>query len=297
MDYKNAFRYTQKIIKLELIEEIESSKSESVHGAIFYRLSEFGVYFLIRNTRSPLLGYLTLTQLFKLVLKSYKDNVLFSTVLYPFFEISTLLNLHGALQIGAIWQYLRACCDQIEKAIGTVNDTQPGGEQIFIWDDIGAGKAHAFRELKDTRLWGYLNREFKLSWLNRAEIRKFEDDRNLKISSGSNSVLISLSENKRTAILKVNRKEVKKLNVVHLPLKDGRLVAWSINVPDITMDEYATRLLSEGIKLLASQLVFGIISKGLIESDIKAMTSDKKFIKLVRRTQEDFNNACKLITV
>lgn len=297
MDYKNAFRRAQKIIKLELIQEIESAKSESTHGAIFYRLSEFGLYYLIRNTRSSLVLHLTLTQLFKLVLKSYKDNILFSTVLYPYFEISTLLNLCGTLQIGAIWQYLRACCEQIEKAIGTVNKTQPGGTQIFIWNDISPGQAREFRNLDDTRLGEYLKRELKLNWLDRAEIRKFEDDKNLNISSGNNSVLISLSENKRTAILKINRKQVKKLNVTLLPLKDGSLFVWTINVPDISMHQYATLFLSASTKQLASQLVFGIVSKGLIESDIKALASDKKFTKLVRSTQKDFNKACKLITV
>ncbi len=296
MDYKNVYRRTKKILELELIQKVESTKTESVHAAKFYRLSELGLYYLIRNTTRSLVQHAVLTQLLKLLLKNYGDNILLQTVLNPYFEVGTILDLYSAIQLYAIWQYLRACCEEIEKAIERINNIQPGGEEIFIWNEIEPHpSARPFRELKDGRLGRFLKRELKLDWLHRAEIRKSEDDMNLNISSRNNSVLISLNKNKRTAILKMNRKQVRELNVVLLPSNDGSLYVGTINVPDISMEEYAAVFLSDGIKQLASQLVFALVSKGLIENDITALTLDKKFTKLVQSTKDEFNKACKQI--
>ena len=68
------------------------------------------------------------------------------------------------------------------------------------------------------------------------------------------------------------------------------------NAPD-SIEQFATEGLSAKINQLASQLVVGILSKGLTENDIKALKLDKKFIRLVHSTKEEFNKVCKLIAV
>ena len=84
------------LVKLNLIEE---RKGRLLRGTRKYRLSTFGLFYILSETTSYPPG----------MLKKYQDNLIILTLLSPYFEIETITSSTARLY-SVVTQYLRQCC-------------------------------------------------------------------------------------------------------------------------------------------------------------------------------------------
>ena len=117
---------------------------------------------------------------------------------------------------------MRDCCNEIDDVINDIEAKERGGQQIFDWQDVAPGEVYELRDLRDNRLVEYLKLEMRLDWLEHSNIIKSEDDNEVRIFYRNKIVTIKLNEvDKTKAYLKVNRKNVRELNVGRYPNEDN----------------------------------------------------------------------------
>lgn|GEM_PF-3442975 len=290
-DYKNIHRRIQKLKKLKLIEERKSLNKKSDHGAKYYKLSEKGICYIILNTTSFIGEYLNITQIIKLLRGNYPNSFIFRLFVNPFIEHKTIEEIYGTAQVTAFWQYLRNCCEAVQD----LTNLNIVGEQVFIWKDVLPNVTCKFASLRDNRLAEFLKRQFNLNWLKNAQITKFESDEVVKISYQAKSVIIELIDNKTKALLKIDRKETMKMNVTVFRDLQNQPYVFDICIPPVSIQETRRRRLEDKVKGLASQLALQLLSYPMIENDIKVLSQDNKFVKLVMQVKKDFNNRCQHI--
>jgi hypothetical protein len=299
-DYKSVHKRVRKLINHGFIKKVENDAFESkgsVHGAIFYELSELGVYHVIHKTMGILAEHETPLELFKILLKNYKNNILFHVILYPYLNVETILKMyHSNIQFYAIWKYVRACCEAVLDALRTIKIAQGGGTPIYLWNHIHPGQKCQFKDVENkfAALKEYLESRYHLEWLIDSEVTKFEDDKTLKISHRGNSVIIELSKDGRKATLKLNRKVVQALNVSLSHSNDKNSSVFMISVP---VEEHATIFLEEAIKQRASELVFAVTSRPWTGNSKILLRNDNKFRSLIKQTKNEFNKRCEEILV
>jgi hypothetical protein len=302
IDYKGVHKRVKKLLIRKLIQKADdvdvSEDKRAVHGAIFYKLSHMGVYHII--FRIILLGtYETPASQFRKLLVNYKDDPFFHTILYPYFNVETVLNMDPSIQFYAILKYLRACCEAIEDNVRTRKIGQGGGTPLFRWNDISPGQKHLFKyvENKFILLKEHLLQEYHLDWLKESYVSKFEDDNTLKFSHRSNSVIVKLNEDKSKATLAINRQIAQELNVSLLHAKGNRTSVHTIYLPKMSNEEFAAMFLRGILKNRVSELVFAVTSAPFTENSKVLLAKDNKFINLVKRTRNEFNKRCEEILV
>jgi hypothetical protein len=96
MVYKNEYAAVGRLQELNLIEE----EGKFLRGAIYYKLTTFGLFYIFSRMSSYPPKLLT----------RYQDNILLKTLLYPYFEIDTIKSCTARLY-SVIIQYLRECCE------------------------------------------------------------------------------------------------------------------------------------------------------------------------------------------
>ena len=83
MNYKNVHTRIKKLEKLNLIEKTPGRFSR---GAIQYQLTTQGLFYQVSKRPEHELELLSLKEL----IENYGDNIIFKTLLFPYFEIKTL---------------------------------------------------------------------------------------------------------------------------------------------------------------------------------------------------------------
>jgi hypothetical protein len=268
MVYKNVHKRVKRLYELNLIEKEEKQYER---GAIYYRLSTGGIYYLIHNKN------LEFINLLKKVLQNHSDNIIFKIFLDLYLKRDTLLQIQSTSRISRICSYLHECCEATERAIESINRSSTGHlvEQVFLWQDVPGVDNH--------RLINFLKRQFGVNWLQNAEIIKFHDGNTIKISHGSNSLLIKLNDNKDKAILTINRK-----NVYEFTFSPSLEVLYRGQ----PIKEFEANSLVFSIKSLVANLVFALALEGFaIESDIKALAQDKKFMGLLSDNKQKLDDS------
>jgi hypothetical protein len=269
MIYKNVHNRIKRFYELKLIEKEEK---ESKHGAIYYRLSTGGIYYLIHNMSREFFGLL------KNVLQNHSDSIIFKIFLDPYMERDTILQIKSTSRISRICYYLYQCCEATERAIESINRSSIGhlAKQVFLWQDVPG--------VDDHRLKNFLKQEFDVDWLEKAEIIKSDDHNTIKISCISKSLTIKLNDEKDKAILIINRKkeyEFTFLSQTYEVLYRGQPIK-----------EFEANSLPLSIKSLVANLVFALALEGFaIESDIKALAQDKKFMGLLNDNKQKFDDS------
>jgi hypothetical protein len=280
MAYKNVHRRIKKLHSLHLIEAIEG---ETKHSAIYYRLSTGGLYYLIYKHRRFLIRAL------KKILQNYADNIIFNTLLYPYIERDTILQMTLANIISKICKYLHDCCEQTESAIESIdkNIGQLFPGELFIWQHVPGDH--------NNKLLQFLKRVFRLDWSENVKIRKIEHGNAIKLSYNQYSLLIKLDDRKTRATLTINGGYLDELAVEKLT--SGKL---ALKVTDQNATEFAEQTFSNGIKSFhVPTLAFDVVSTAIPDlSDYKILSQDTKFMQLVEETKRIFdNNYNKLIDV
>jgi hypothetical protein len=141
MAYKNVNRRVNVLLLSDLIQKFESDSIHSQRNAIYYRLTEYGIYRLFLNRLNSLLvnqsdvrkGTPPNSLAFFL---NYNDSALFKVFLYPYFKKDTLLAI-GSILLSDLFRYLTSCCQSIERKVNHLEPANtPIFEKIFSWNDI-----------------------------------------------------------------------------------------------------------------------------------------------------------------
>ena len=268
MIYKNVHKRVKRLYELNLIEKEEK---ESERGAIYYRLSTGGIYYLIYKKS---LKFITIL---KNVLQNHSDNIIFKIFLDPYLKRDTIIQIESTSRKSQICSYLHGCCEATETALESINRNSSGHivEQVFLWQDVPGVDSHS--------LIDFLKRAFNVNWLENPEIRKSDDGNTIRISSGSKSISIGLNDKKDKAILTINRK-----NVYEFTFSPSLEVLYRVQ----PIKEYVENSFPANIKSLAATLVFALALEGFaIESDMKALAQDKKFMRLLKDNKQNFDNS------
>jgi hypothetical protein len=139
-------------------------RSTIQRSAIYYRLTEYGIYQLFLNRLNSLLvnqsdagkGAPSNALVF---FRNYTDSALFKVFLYPYFKKDTLHAI-GSVLLRDLFSYLSSCCHSIER----FEPSNTLFEKIFAWNDI-PGK-------DNESLLSHLQRLFNLEGIEPYDIKK-----------------------------------------------------------------------------------------------------------------------------
>jgi hypothetical protein len=272
MEYKKGVdKVVKRVLELRLIETVENKISK--HHAIDYRLSTGGLYYLIYNRRREFIG------LFKKVLHYYNQNIMFTTLLYPYLQISSLENILDTTLISKVCAYLHECCEEIQSALESIekSNSKYAVQQICLWNDVHE------RGRDNDRLIDFLKREFAINWLdNRAEVIKYGNNSStVRISKRNNRILITLNEKTTEATMTVNGKELHKFVVSP---------RFEILYKGQPIQDWSTFFFLKRVEILAADFVIALALNAIIESDIKVLSQDEKFMRVLKESEMKFQD-------
>lgn len=174
-----------KIHELAALEMIERDKTKSVdHGATEYRLSSFGVYYIIKNHHHKL-GESS-------IIESNENDKLFEIFLYSFISKETVLKMKDYYIRGSIFEYLSTICKAIDRLLdimkkieyeGGVKDILTHSVELgMILDSASQGRDKSQLDLLSTSFFRYLELKhgIKLDDTNPIRIEK-EDESSIRI--------------------------------------------------------------------------------------------------------------------
>lgn len=216
ISYKNVHKRIQKLHQFGLIKEVRiTNETTTKHGAIYYSLTTFGIFYIIKN---ELVSYN------KNLIIEYKHNSLFENFLYPFIEFNTICRLNDIKIIFMIYHYLHKCSLDILDLVMLLKDME---NDVDIYLPINSKK---FLDLQDKEeLYGfleYLRKRLNLDWLT---------EKNIKITiSGNDFNIINKSENSNIC-LRVSQEEKK---VIILSANDAKISEFFLKVHEVALGSY-----------------------------------------------------------
>jgi hypothetical protein len=264
----------KRLLGRNLIEKVENNTSK--HRAIYYRLSTAGLYHLIYNKRGEFIG------LFNKTLQHYDQHIIFRILLYPYCQKSSLEDISDTGLISKICIYLYDCCEEARNTLESIKKSYSRYvvQQICLWNDVHE------RGGDNYRLIDFLKRKFNLNWLdNRAEVTKYGNDNTIRISKDNNWVLIKLNERRTKAIMTMDG------NVLYEFTFSPRLEI--LYRGKQTIEEWSMFFFLKRIESLAADLVIALASKAIMESDIKVLSQDEKFMLVLEKNKKKLDERCR----
>jgi hypothetical protein len=262
---------------LKLIEIVErksiDEERESIHNPKYYRLTTGGIFSLINNY----LGHTP--QIIKKMIRNYNENILFRTLLNPYFEEQSLSHLDSRTIFQQIQAYLYKCCNTTNTYIDFIENH----EEFILMHFVNP----------EAPYMQYLNNQFNLNLTEKIRVEKIDVNETIKISDETKSVFITLNEKKDAAIL--NTEDGKKYELgVELDNKNN------LSIRLTTYREVALRDLAHNINYNLLTLVFSInlriTEKDWFRVGAKTKTNsfyilskDRKFVSLLERTKNLFD--------
>jgi hypothetical protein len=258
-EYRDAKNQIPKLIKLRLIERIPEHPKLS--RAKKCKLTNNGVYVVM----APRLTQALASNL----LRDYGDHPMFRFFLYPMISVDTLSRLTGVSReyiFRHLCSYLHDCCEEVKDA----NDHLELDKPLFVWEEIITGNKHA------RSLCGFLEQKFGWTWLAKAEIQK-SDYNVIEIKgTGSNTVSVLVSDDRKKAIVRYKGKKWIELSVVEFADEALRRVLM-VQKPTRLDRSYIENFVKDHFKLV-QRLLFSIVSDESIDSDaIRILLEDNAF--------------------
>jgi hypothetical protein len=285
MAYKNVHKIVKHLHSLKLI-EIAGKKSidkerKSVHNPKYYRLTTGGIFSLINNyQRNP-----GVERTEKLI-QNYSGNILFRTLLNPYFEDQSLSRFDNTPISRKILDYLNKCCDITNTCVNFIEKNEEFILMHFVnWNN------------PENPSMKYLNNQFNLNLTEKIRVEKIDVNETIKISDETKSIFITLNEKKDAAIL--NTEDGKRYELgVELDNKNN------LSIRVTTYREVALRELARHINYNLLTFVFAInltiTEKDLLEdlsgvhdetktNSFNILSKDTKFLSLLERTKKLFD--------
>jgi hypothetical protein len=303
MAYKNVHKIVKHLHSLKLIELVGkksiAKQRESIHNPKYYRLTTGGIFSLIYNGQISLSapgmfsliynGQISMQfpgmERIKKLFQNYNENIIFRTILYPYFEEQTLLQMDRAIIFDNLLDYLNKCCNITNTFIESINKNKWDVQlRLFNWDN-----PEKYNEL----IVPYLNNQFNLNLTEKIRIEKDKGSETIKISDKNRSVLIRLNEKKDTAVLTTDEGRKYELrvvldnkNILSIPLGSHREAALSGLALHINYN-LLTLVFSINLTMTEKDW-FGVGAKTKTNS-FNILSKDRKFVSLLERTKKLFD--------
>jgi hypothetical protein len=270
--YRNTKNQTKRLNGLKLIEEVQDQPS--VRNAKYYKLTVYGVYYMIADFK----GLMT-SVIFKALLRNYGDHPLFQYFVYPWIKQDTLLNIPDSSIFSHLSSYLRACCGEVKDTIHYSDEL----EYLFTWQDIRTGTDNA-KALSD-----FLTQKFGWSWLRNADILK-RNSKVIEVRDDTHSVLINLSDDRKKATVTHKRRKEFELPVSEL------FNELMVQKPRRQLDETYLENFAVSHRERVQQLIFSTISDHSVELDtIRMLAQDEILWGIIKDTRNKFEQRFKLL--
>jgi hypothetical protein len=264
---KNVRAVVKQLLACKLIEKVDNVLSK--HHAHYYKLSTAGLYYSVYKKREEFI------ELFKIFLQQYGNNIMFTTLLYPYLKRSSIESIRDTALISRIYAHLYESCEGIQSVIESIQKsyTKYVVQQVCLWGDV-------HEQGKDnTRLTNFLKHKFGLNWLdNRVQVTKYVDGGTISISKGGKRVLIKLNESRTKAILIYNKKELYRFT-----LSQGDEILYR---SEQTIEEWSMNFLKNRVELSAKDMVLALASRVVIDSDIKSLSKDEGFMQVLEENKK-----------
>jgi hypothetical protein len=174
--YKNVYKRVQQLYESNIIEKGKTKQSkETKHGAIFYKLSSFGIFYSFKNDLDGI----------EHIISNNKNDELFTLFLYPYFKLETIARLIDSSIIQVICIYLTKCCNLIsENYLIDLRELERTGGWIR---SLGFTYTLVDHKNKDHSTMGsemfirYIRANSDLKWLNVETLKMVEVKRNEEI--------------------------------------------------------------------------------------------------------------------
>jgi hypothetical protein len=269
--YRDAKNQPPKLIKLRLIERIPEHPRLSKGKK--YKLTKYGIYVVVTPQLTP--------SLLSNLLMDYDDHLIFRFFLYPLINVDTLSRLTGVSRefiFRHLCSYLHDCCEEVKDA----NDHLELDKPLFVWEDI-LTSSHQAESLRD-----FLEQKFGWTWLHNAGIQRSDDNIYEMKGTGSNTVLIRLSDDKKKVNVSYKGKKEIELSVVNFFGKNFKR-ALLVEKPTRLDDSYIKHFADAHYKLV-HRLIFSIISDESIDSNaLRILLEDNRFREGLEDVKVQFN--------
>jgi hypothetical protein len=220
------------------------------------------------------------------MLPDYGDHPMFRFFLYPLISADTLSRLTDldsrSFFFSHVSPYLQHCCEEIVAANNYLELNKP----LFIWEEILTGNEHA------KRLCDFLEQKFGWTRLDKAEIQKSDPMFFEMKGTGSNTVLITLSDDRRKVTVRYKGKKQIELSVVYHFDLSIRPVLF-VQKPTILDESYIKAFAKDRYKLV-QRLLFSIVSDESIDSNaVRIVLEDNTFREVLEDVKVQFDEKYK----
>ena len=203
ISYKNAHKKVQGLHNLSLIDKTKSAqsdyanaksneiKSKTNHGAIYYKLSDLGIFYIFRNNEFVPIFSITMN-----FLLNHENFFLYKYLLYPYLQLVTLKRLQSFVIPYVIIEYLQRCFTDLERMFSeTLNDSvvsnieKIGGFIHYLesWEDMIMEALHLSPEVIAKKRINCRS----------IEISENDDEKLLKFSTGISTIYLKMIRRQR----------------------------------------------------------------------------------------------------
>jgi hypothetical protein len=293
-EYKNVYKKVQNLHSLNLIEKLPKTLDNIEHGAIFYKITSIGIFYLMENMSSNLNFE---------ILKHHGEDPFFKIFVYPYFEQHTLINLKFDHIKHEIFNYFNSCCRILKDLFHYIKSIEKD-KGIYSWVEFwDALPLYRNEDDEKERFISILRYRFNLKWLDsKAKIEKI-DEYTITISQNNRIIYLKLNKSKTRAVLSYRNKILYEYIIRPLDEKDPdhnmRIEAFEPKTVEqlINDKEEEVRIeIYENIENLSISLLkycvrryqFTNAERERIE-DITNIAKDSKFIKVLESAEEKYN--------
>ena len=293
-EYKNVYKKVQNLLSLNLIEKLPKTLDNIEHGAIYYKITSIGIFYLMENMQSGL----DLE-----ILKHHGEDPFFKVFIYPYFDRETLIHLKFDHIKHEIFTYFKSCC-RIFKSLFQYLESIDKDKGTYSWVEFwDALTLYRNEDDEKERFISILRDRFNLKWL--ASIAKIEkvDEYTITISHNNRVLYLKLNEPKTKAVLSYRNKSLYEYIIRPLdekePDHDIMIEAFEPkNVEQALKDkeEEVSIEIYENVENLSISLLkycvrryqFTNAERGRNE-DITNIANDTKFMKVLESAEEKYN--------
>jgi hypothetical protein len=292
-EYKNVHKKIQNLLALGLIEKLPRTLDRIEHGAIYYKLTTTGVFYLILNSDLSFVEGLE-------IIKYYWNDSFFKIFVYPYFKPETLYNLKLHNIIFYIQRFFSRLGNRIKELLDDLEEIDKNNELFTvhaIWNLASIDK----KEEVMSR-WGIfilnLQNRLKYEWIDYDIKVKRIDNHTLTFEKDNRAIYLKLNESKTNLIVSNDKKELYRFPVQ----KRNKFLLIGELIPQTVEHEIEYR--SKRFKIWGQEMIEDLAvsivkysvpikySSDITEmerlEDIKTLSSDTDFVKIIKLVEKKY---------
>jgi hypothetical protein len=273
--YTRAKITLKQLLKLGLIKIIKLGK----HGSIKYSLSDEGIFYLLKNTRLPLM--MLLQELFK----NYRDSEIFRYLVYPYIRSETLCSPKMSPNlIVDVGSYLVSIFQRMDHIIDLFEKGEKEDKVIYSWN---------YEKLEE-----YLRSKYHIDSIDLVDPRKYEEEddddyQEIRYSDIENHIDVKIKFDKKSnkGSLYIRDKRVKKY---WIPLIEDYMEKKVVK-RELYLAGYFVAFCSPRTKEFILPLFSNYPIDTTDNDTLEILSSDKDFIESLREVKESIDTAYRRI--